>query len=1061
MKFIAGARQRAAGLFLFLAILAAAGVYEAASLPSAIFPSVTFPQVKVIADVGDEPAAQMMPTVTRVLEEAILRVPGIIIVRSITSRGSSEMTAEFTWNTDMQVALARVQAETQRIRPDLPPRARVEVEWMNTATFPIQGYALTSSTLTQAQLWDFAQYTLKPAFVRIHGVAQVQIQGGRQREFQVRLNRAALVGRQLAISDVVQAVEANNDVVSTGLTERNHELYLTLVTGRVSGLDSLSQIAVAVPGGSPATLADLGEVAVADAVSYVRMTANGQSAVLVNIVRQPSASTVAIANGIQLLLQTQPDLLPKGVGWSNFYDQAKFVSDSVKGARDAIIFGVVLAAVVLLLFLRNWRFTLIAVAAIPVTVAIVGLALGIAGQTINLMTLAGIAAALGLIADDAIVVIENIDTHHKRALADDPTESGAAELRPALIGSSLSTIVILLPFALLSGVVGAFFKPLALTMALALVISFLVALIAVPVAISGLRRTRRTPLREAALHTPPATEALEPAPSALPPSPNVLDHRSSLDGLHHPTAWERVTRLLAASSARSSHAYGSLVELFVRRGLFAACITAVLLAATYLQYRHIGTDFLPSMDEGSIILDYWTPPGTSLTETDAMLRAAERVIDSVPGVESYSRRTGAQLGFFITEPNRGDYVIKLAPLSHRRGVDAITSELRDRIAAVEPAIHTDFGQLLEDNIGDLTGGTPQPIDVKIFGDDPATLAQKASEVAHLLTTVSGVEDVFNGITIAGPALQVRVDARAAARYGLTTQTVASAVEPAITGTVAGQIRVGDRMYDLRIFAPADGPLSSLKIRAAPPLHALVPLSTLASISTGAPEAEIDRENLRTYVGVTARLSGRDLGSAMTEIRQRIAREVPLGPGMRIDYGGLYKQQQQSFRGLFYVLLAGLLLVSVVVLFEFADWRAPLITTLCAMAGLAGVLGALLLTGQTLNISSYVGAIMMVGIVGENAIFVIHEAQLALRAGHSVHDAWAEAARRRLRPVAMTILATAFALAPLAFGVGQGSQLMQPLAIAVIGGFVLSGPIVLLLLPGLYRLLDPRGALGQS
>ena len=442
MKFIAGARQRASGLFLLLAILAAAGAYEASSLPSAIFPSVTFPQVKVIADVGDEPAAQMMPTVTRLLEEAILRVPGITIVRSTTSRGSSEMTAEFTWNTDMRVALARVQAETQRIRPDLPPQARIEVEWMNTATFPIQGYALTSSTLTQAQLWDLAQYTLKPAFVRIPGVAQVQIQGGRQREFQVRLNRAALVGRQLAVSDVVQAVQANNDVVSTGLTEQNHELYLTLVTGRVSGLDSLSQIAVPVPGGTPATLADLGQVDVANAVSYVRTTANGRSAVLVNIVRQPSASTVAIADGIQKLFATQRDLLPAGVQWSNFYDQAKFVSDSVNGARDAIIIGVVLAAVVLLLFLRNWRFTLIAVLAIPVTVAIVGLALGITGQTINLMTLAGIAAALGLIADDAIVVIENIDTHHARATTDDPTESGAAELRPALIGSSLSTIVI-------------------------------------------------------------------------------------------------------------------------------------------------------------------------------------------------------------------------------------------------------------------------------------------------------------------------------------------------------------------------------------------------------------------------------------------------------------------------------------------------------------------------------------------------------------------------------------------------------------------------------------------
>lgn len=1042
MKFVATARHRAVGIFLLLAILAGAGAYEAASLPSSIFPSVTFPQIKVIADVGDEPAAQMMPTVTRVLEEAVLRVPGIILVRSTTSRGSSEMTAEFAWSTDMQAALTRVQAETQRIRPDLPAQARIEVEWMNTATFPIQGYALTSSTLTQAQLWDLAQFTLKPALVRIPGVAQVQIQGGRQREFQVRLDRASLVGRQLAISDVVQAITANNAVVSTGLSEQNHELYLTLVTGRVSGLDSLAQIAVPVPGGPPATLADLGTVVVADAVSYVRTTADGQSAVLVNIVRQPSANTVAIADGIQLLFKSQPDLLPNGVRWSNFYDQAKFVSDSVNGARDAIIIGVVLAAVVLLLFLRNWRFTLIAVAAIPVTVVIVGLALGIAGQTINLMTLAGIAASLGLIADDAIVVIENIDTHHRRGASADPTESGAGELRPALIGSSLSTIVILLPFALLTGVVGAFFKPLALTMALALVISFFVALVAVPVAVSRLRGATAPAATASAESLPNGLDAAAPAEASV------------------TTTWERFKSRLSAIGARTREAYRSTVTLFVRHGAIASIITALLLIATYLMYGRIGTDFLPSMDEGSIILDYWTPPGTSLTETDAMLRVAERVIDSMPGVESYSRRTGTQLGFFITEPNRGDYVIKLKPLRQRRGVDEIIDELRTKIAAVEPAIHTDFGQLLEDNIGDLTGGTPQPIDVKIFGDDPAALAAKAEQVARLLAKVPGVEDVFDGIVIAGPALQVHVDAVSAARFGLNTQTVAAAVEPAITGTVAGQIRVGDRMYDLRVFAPSEGPLTALRIRAAPPSTALIPLSAVASVSTGVPEAEIDRENLKTFVGVTARLSGRDLGSAMTEVRQQIAREVQLGPGMRIEYGGLYQQQQQSFRSLFYVLLAGLLLVSVVVLFEFADWRAPVVTSLCAMTGLAGVLALLLLTGQTLNISSYVGAIMMVGIVGENAIFVIHEARLALLAGHSVEDAWAEAAERRVRPVAMTILATAFALAPLALALGQGSQLMQPLAIAVIGGFVLSGPIVLLVLPGLYRLLDPHGSLGR-
>ena len=1052
MRFVANARQRATGIYLLLAILVIAGIYEAVGLPSAIFPTVTFPTVKVIADVGEEPAAQMMPTVTRVLEEAILRVPGIVLVRSTTSRGSTEISAEFDWGTDMKAALDRVQAETQRVRPDLPPQTRIDAEWMNTAIFPIQGYALTSSTETQAQLWDLAQYTLKPALVRIPGVSQVQIQGGRQREFQVRLSSQALAGHALAASDVVQAIQSSNDVVSTGLSEQNHELYLTLVTGRVTGKEDLAKIAVPVPGGQPATLSDLGTIIVTDEVSYVRTTADGQTAVLVNIVRQPSANTVAIADAVDNIFWDQPDILPKDVHWSNFYDQASFVAGSVGGARDAIIIGVVLAALVLLLFLRNVTFTLIAVAAIPLTVAIVGLALGAVGQTINLMTLAGIAAALGLIADDSIVVIENIESHHARAsllrtpdpelhpdleqALHDATATGAGELAPALVGSSLSTIVILLPFALLSGVVGAFFKPLALTMALALVISLVIALVVVPVSVGVFHRDRR---------------------------PTGVASQSRLKRMARAAgrAFAPIREGLAPTLKRAGRGYGRLVDLFVGRGSAGVAVIVALLVVAYLLYGRIGTDFLPAMDEGSIILDYWTPPGTSLTETDAMLREAERVIVSNPAVASYSRRTGEQLGFFITEPNRGDYVIKLKPKKQRDDVETIMDDLRTRIGAVEPAIHTDFGQLLEDNIGDLTGGTPQPIDVKIFGSDPAILAAKADEAAHILEKIPGVEDVFNGLTIAGPALQVHVDPVAAARFGLNTQTVAAEVEPAVTGTVAGQIRIGDRMYDLRVLAADSTPLPQLKIRAGAPSSTLIPLSTVATVTTGTPETEINRENLRTYVGVTARLSGRDLGGAMADIRQRIARDLALGPGMSVEYGGLYEQQQKSFRGLLYVLLAGLLLVSVVVLFEFTDWRAPIVTALCAAAVLAGVLAALLLTGMTLNISSYVGAIMMVGIVGENAIFVIHEAQLGLRSGKSAREAWADSAHRRLRPVAMTILATAFALAPLALALGEGSQLMQPLAIAVIGGFVLSGPIVLLVLPSLYHLLDPHGSLGRN
>ena len=1019
MKFLDRLRHRPHALFGLIIVLCVAGGYGLTRMPSSIFPSVTFPIVKVIADAGEAPAARVMPRVTRPLEEAIRRVPGVILVRSMTSRGSSELSAQFAWGTDMQVAMQRVQGETERIKPDLPPGTHIDVEWMNTATFPILGYALTSGTESQAQLRDLAEYTIKPALLGVDGVSQVQVQGGRRREFQVRLDSKALAGRGLSAEDVVAAIRSSNQVVSAGLTEKNHELYLALATGRVHSREALSKISVPVKNGPPATLADLGTIAIANEVSYVRTTANGKPAVLINVIRQPSANTVTIARDIHQLLRDNPELLPKDVSWSTFYDQAKFVSDSVTGTEDAVLIGVLLAALVLYVFLLRIRTTLVATATIPITVAIVGIVLYATGQTINLMTLAGIAAALGLIADDAIVVVEDIERHRDEGFSD-PAGVSLRRLMPALIGSSLSTVIIFLPFALLPGITGAFFKPLALTMAMSLAVSFFVGVMAAPAAIAMLEKLA------------------------------WFGNKAEVGPGKPPAAWHKVAERFGAG-------YDRLTSAFVNHGLLSVvCLLLLLLAGGGL-YRVIGTDFLPGMDEGSIILDYETPPGTSLSDTNAMLDQIEKIMMSLPDVTSYSRRTGTQLGFFVTEPNTGDYVINLKPRNQRRPVDDVINELRDRIAEVEPAIRTDFGQLIEDNIGDLTGGEPQPVDIKIFGSNPGLLAQKARQIAKIVSDTPGTEDTFDGIIIAGPALNVRVKADAAARYGLTTEDVHAQVEPAIVGTVAGQVRVGDRMYDLRVLVPHEGPLSNLRIRAG---SALLPLSDVATITTGKPETEIDRENLKTYVSVTARISGRDLGSTIAEIRSRINRQVQLAPGMSIRYGGQFQQQQQSFRDLLYVLLAGLVLVSLVILFVFDDWRAPLVTSLCAVAVLPGALALLLVGGKTLNVSSYVGAIMMVGMVGENAMFVINEARIAMREGLSPAAAWHRAAKRRLRPVAMTVFATGFALAPLALAIGAGSQLMQPLAIAVIGGFTLSGPIVLLMLPGLYHLLDRHGRLGE-
>jgi CzcA family heavy metal efflux pump len=996
---------RSGALFLLLAVLCAAGIVTARRLPSAIFPAVTFPRIKVIADAGEEPAAQMIPAVTRPLEEAILRVPGIERVTSTTTRGAVELGAEFSWKTDMQVALTRVQAQIERVRPDLPPGTRIDAEWMNTAIFPILGYALTSDTRSLSELRELADFRLKPELAQIPGVSQVQVEGGTHREFQVRLDPQRLAGRKISAAQVVDAIRKNDEILSAGLVEANHELYLTLVSGKATSLDDLQRIALpSAPGGVPVSVGDLGTVAAADAVMYIHTSADRKPAVLVSVIRQPDASTLAIAAAVVNVFRERRDLLPPDVRWTTSYDQAEFVQASVHGARDAILIGVALAALVLLVYLRDFKIAAIAVATIPVTVAIVLFGLGISGHTINLMTLGGIAAAIGLVADDAIVVVENIARHAEERVSDNPSRSGLSEVLPGLTGSSLSTIVIFFPFALLSGVTGAFFRPLAFTLALALAVSYVLSALAVPLAAEKLRVGTRT----------------------------------------------RVAR--RRRPAR-------IARFFIAHPSVAVLLTLALLAGGVFLYRRIGSDFLPSMDEGSIILDYWTPPGTSLTDTNQMLGQVESIIMGLPDVTTYARRTGTQLGFFVTEPNTGDIVIRLKPKRQRRDADEVIDDLRAKIAAAEPAMRADFGQPLEDAIGDLTGGEPQPIDVRIYGEDQTLLQEKGRTAAKVLDGVSGVEDVFDGITIAGPNLVVAARPEALARFGLTTEALHAEVQPSLTGTVAGNLRRGERIYDVRVFSRSEPDLSRLaELPILTPGGGPVPLSVLATISTGPPEAEIHRENLRTYLGATARLSGRSLGSAMAEIRSRLPGALVLPPGMSIRYAGFYEQQQKSFKELLGVLFGGLLLVSIILLFEFGDWRAPLLTVVVALAVLTSVLGSLLATGTTLNISSFVGAIMMVGIVGEKAVFLIQDAREELRRGLPVAEAWAEASRKRLRAVMMTIFATAFALAPLALALGEGSQLQQPLAIAVIGGFVLSSPLVLLILPSLYCWLDPKGRL---
>jgi len=991
--------------FVALTVL---GITVGLRLPAAIMPEVTFPRIKVIADSGQIPADEMLRAVTRPLEESIRRVPGVTETRSTTSRGSTEINLDCGWGSDMDLTLQRVQAQIEAARANLPPGTTIDARLMNPTLFPVFAFSMTSRTRSLSELRDLAVNVIQPELAVLPGVADIVIQSGGAIEARVTCDPSALQACGIDASVVADAIRGSNEIQSAGLVEMNHELYLGLTDPRPPDLKGLGQIPIpvagsgtiaevgAAAGGDPAPtvpLRNLGRISLEEAPTYVRYVAQrpGEQSVLVNLLRRPSASTIGLANAVRRWLASHSSLL-SGVKVETFYDQSDIVRSSVTSVRDSLIVGALLAVIVLAMFLASLRLGLAGAIILPGSIGLTLLSLAVARQSLNMMTLGGIAAAIGLVLDDAIVVVEHLA--YRGASGTSSRSAAMAEIAPSLVGSSLCTIAIFAPFMLLGGVTGAFFRVLALSMVLMLTASLILCIAAVPL-------------------------------------------------LSQPRAGR-------AQARADNRILGRVIRYAVTHAWVAFAPPLALIAAIIPLRMSLGSGFLPQMDEGSLILDYVLPPGTSLTEADGILQRLDAEIEATPGISAWSRRTGDQLGFFITEPNMGDYVLRLKD-KNRPAAEEIADDLRARVESSLPAVEIEFGQLIEDAIGDLTT-SPQPIDIRIFGEDRSILEAKARDAAGIISRVAGVVDVRNGIVVSGPNLTV-VPEDGAARLGLNADGMAKAVAPVLSGIDAGAIvRGGLRVWPVRVVLP--GPTTPTDVRALTQIRVPVApgrwtrLGEVASLSVDPGETEIDRDNGRTMVSVTARLSGRDMGSAMAEIQREIKRRVPLPKGMSIRYGGLWAQQQSSFRELAAVLLGAVAAVLLILLASFLSWRQALSVLLIVAASLAGAFAALHIGGATFNISSFVGAIMVVGIVSENAYFLVAEHRRNLHRGASPTEAAVAAARRRTRPVLMTTAAGIAALGPLALGLSAGSALLSPLALAVVGGFFTSAPLILLVLPAL-------------
>lgn len=985
-------------------LLVVGGFFAYGRLKTALFPEITFPKIKVIADAGQQPVAQMMLAVTKPLENAIKQTPDLKLVRSTTSRGSCEISAFMDWNADIDLSQQRIESRIAQIRNTLPPDIQITVEKMNPSILPVIGYTLEGRGRSPIELKKLALYTIKPFLSQVDGVSEIRIIGGKTKEYQLTLDVRKMSALGITPDAITQALAQTNFIKSNGYLVDYRFLYLTVTDAQIDKKEEIENIVVSNNGKRIVLLKNLADVQINEAKEYVAINANGKDGILVAVVKQPNANLIDLSANMEKKVAELRGILPKDVTVQPFYVQADFVNEAVKSVTDSLWIGLALAILVAILFLRSLKASATILITIPVTLGLTLLVLWGIGQTFNIMTLGAIAAAIGLIIDDAIVVVEQIHRTHEEHPGEPTRDLLGKAIRyllPAMLGSSASTIVIFLPFALMSGVAGAYFKVMTDTMIITLVCSFFVTWLLLPVVY--LLLTRERPGKK------PAVEH------------HVPEQR-----------W---------------------VRFFVRRVWLSVLFMAGLIWSIYYVFPKLQTGFLPEMDEGSIVLDYESPPGTSLDETDRILREVEKIIVQIPELETYSRRTGTQMGFFITEPNRGDYLIQLKK-QRTRTTDEVIADIRSRVEATQPALRIDFGQVIGDMLGDLMASV-QPIEVKIYGSDQKKLQELSRKVAEVVGAVPGAADVFNGIVIAGPSVSVEPDFVRLAQFGITPANLQYQLQTALEGNVVGTLYEPEQLSDIRLTYPNNRNLSIENLRRLQvflPNGKLKPITELASVRLKEGEAEIERENLQMMGVVTGRLDNRDLGSVMRDIQQAVGTKVKLPAGYHIQYGGAFADQQQSFRELLVILVIASLLVFSTILFLFRDVRIALLILLVAVLGIAGSYGLLYLTNTALNVGSYTGLIMIVGIIGENAIFTFLQFRETLTSGQTVENSIVYSISTRLRPKLMTALGAIIALMPLALGIGTGAQLHQPLAIAVIGGFLAALPLLLIVLPTGMRVL---------
>ncbi len=983
-------------LTVILVLLIVIGTYSYKNLSTSLFPNVTFPKIKIIVDNGQQPVDKMMVTVTKPVENAIKRVENLQSIRSITSMGSCEISAFLDWNSDINTDKQQIESKITQIKSDLPPNVQITVEKMNPSILPVMGYSLQSDTKNQIELKLIGENIIKPYLSRIKGVSAVEVIGGKTKEYQILLDQKKLSVLKLNPQQIINAIKQTGFIQSNGYTVDYKRLYLTVTDATINNKEELENLVISDDSKRKIAIKDIATVQISEQTEFIKIKADGKNVPLVAILKQPNSNLIDVSDQVTQKVSELNHILPKGVQLKPYYNQADFVGDSLKSIIDVLWIGLVLAIIVVIIFLRSFKASSVLLATIPITLGLTFLVMKVIGYDLNIMTIGAIAASIGLIIDDAVIIVEQIHRTHEEHPLEPPIKLVGKAIKflfPAMVSSSLSTIVIFLPFVLMTGIAGAYFKILTETMVITLTVSFFVTWIGLPVIYLLFSKKK---------------------PKELPPV--VLRERK----------W---------------------VRYFIEKPFISFAFIGLLIVSIIVVLPKLETGFLPQMDEGSIVLDYNSPSGTSLKETNRMLIAVDDILDGIPEVKAYSRRTGTQMGFFITEPNRGDYLIELKK-KRTLTTDEVSDIIRTKIENSIPALTVDFGQVIGDMLGDLMSSV-QPIEIKIFGTDHEKLKELSKQIAKKVEQVEGTADVFDGIVVAGPMLKINPKEEILKQYGLSDTDLQNQIQTYLSGTISGAILEKEQLTNIRVLFPENykTPIDKLKeVKISTPEGNYFPLSTFANFAILQGVSEIERENLQTMGVVTSRLNNRDLGSVMKDIKHVVS-TINLPPSYQIEYGGSYAEQQQSFSELLLILILGGLLVFTVILFMFRNLILSLIVIFTSVLGISGSVLALYFTHTPLNVGSYTGIIMIIGIIGEASIFTIYLFLEELK--HLTYkEAIIHSISARLRPKLMTAISAIVALTPLALGIGTGAQMHQPLAIAVIGGFIIALPLLLIVLPTL-------------